>query len=38
MEFFVLDQTRPEIGLSVARVVVPGLRHFCPERLSLKHP
>lgn len=28
MEMLVLDQTRPDIGLSVARVVVPGLRHF----------
>jgi bacteriocin biosynthesis cyclodehydratase domain-containing protein len=24
----VLDQTRPDVGLPVARVVVPGLRHF----------
>lgn len=28
LEVLVLDQTRPDIGLSVARVVVPGLRHF----------
>ena len=28
MEFLVLDQTRPDIGLPVARVIVPGLRHF----------
>ncbi|MBS0650635.1 MAG: YcaO-like family protein, partial [Verrucomicrobia bacterium] len=28
MEFLVLDQTRPDIGLSVVRVIVPGLRHF----------
>jgi ribosomal protein S12 methylthiotransferase accessory factor len=28
MEFFVLDQTRPDIGMPVARVIVPGLRHF----------
>ena len=28
MEFLVLDQTRPDIGLPVAKVVVPGLRHF----------
>jgi ribosomal protein S12 methylthiotransferase accessory factor len=28
LEFLVLDQTRPDIGLPVARVVVPGLRHF----------
>lgn len=31
MEMLVLDQTRPETGLSVARVVVPGLRHFWPR-------
>ena len=28
MEFMVLDQTRPDIGMPVARVIVPGLRHF----------
>jgi ribosomal protein S12 methylthiotransferase accessory factor len=28
METFVLDQTRPDIGLSVAKVMVPGMRHF----------
>ena len=28
MEFMALDQTRPDIGMPVARVVVPGLRHF----------
>ncbi|MDH6110620.1 bacteriocin biosynthesis cyclodehydratase domain-containing protein [Kitasatospora sp. MAP12-15] len=28
MDLLVLDQTRPDIGLPVARVVVPGLRHF----------
>ena len=28
MEFLVLDQTRPDIGLPVVRVVVPGMRHF----------
>ncbi len=28
MEMLVLDQTRPEVGLPVARVIVPGLRHF----------
>ncbi len=28
MEFLVLDNTRPDIGMPVARVVVPGLRHF----------
>ncbi len=28
LELLVLDQTRPDIGLPVARVVVPGLRHF----------
>ena len=33
MELLVLDQTRPDIGLPVARVIVPGLRHFW-ERLA----
>jgi ribosomal protein S12 methylthiotransferase accessory factor len=28
LDFLVLDQTRPDIGAPVARVVVPGLRHF----------
>ena len=28
MELLVLDQTRPDIGMPVARVIVPGLRHF----------
>lgn len=28
LEMLVLDLTRPDVGLSVARVVVPGLRHF----------
>ena len=28
MELLVLDQTRPDIGLPVVRVVVPGMRHF----------
>lgn len=28
MEMLMLDQTRPEIGLPVAKVIVPGLRHF----------
>ena len=28
MEFLVLDQTRPDVGMPVVRVVVPGLRHF----------
>ncbi|WP_316174755.1 MULTISPECIES: TOMM precursor leader peptide-binding protein [unclassified Bradyrhizobium] len=27
-DFLVLDQTRPDVGVSVVRVVVPGLRHF----------
>ena len=31
MEFLVLDQTRPDIGMPVARVVVPGMRHFWPR-------
>jgi oxazoline/thiazoline synthase len=28
MEILVLDQTRPDVGLPVAKVMVPGLRHF----------
>ncbi|GAB4199666.1 MAG: TOMM precursor leader peptide-binding protein [Roseiflexaceae bacterium] len=28
LELLVLDQTRPDIGMPVVRVVVPGLRHF----------
>ena len=28
METFVLNQTRPDIGLNVVKVIVPGLRHF----------
>ncbi len=28
LEMLVVDQTRPDIGLPVAKVVVPGLRHF----------
>ena len=28
LEVLVLDQTRPDIGLAVVRVIVPGLRHF----------
>lgn len=31
LEALVLDQTRPEIGLRVVRVVVPSLRHFWPR-------
>jgi ribosomal protein S12 methylthiotransferase accessory factor len=31
MEVLVLDQTRPEVGLPVAKVIVPGLRHFWPR-------
>jgi oxazoline/thiazoline synthase len=31
MELLVLDQTRPDIGLSVVKVIVPGLRHFWPR-------
>jgi oxazoline/thiazoline synthase len=30
-EFLVHDQTRPEIGLPVVKVIVPGLRHFWPR-------
>ena len=28
MEFLVLDQTQPDIGMPVTRVIVPGMRHF----------
>lgn len=28
LDFLVLDQTRPDIGMPVVRVIVPGLRHF----------
>ncbi len=28
MEVLVIDQTRPDIGLPVVKVVIPGLRHF----------
>lgn len=28
MELLVLDQTRPDVGLPVVKVLVPGLRHF----------
>jgi ribosomal protein S12 methylthiotransferase accessory factor len=28
LDFLVLDQTRPDVGVPVVRVIVPGLRHF----------
>jgi oxazoline/thiazoline synthase len=28
LDFLVLDQTRPDIGVPVVRVIVPGFRHF----------
>nr|WP_202528621.1 TOMM precursor leader peptide-binding protein [Streptomyces sp. SID486] len=31
LEVLVLDQTRPDIGLPVVKVVVPGMRHFWPR-------
>lgn len=31
LETLVLDQTRPEVGLAVAKVIVPGLRPFWPR-------
>lgn len=31
LETLVLDQTRPDAGLSVVRVMVPGLRHMWPR-------
>ena len=31
VETIVVDQTRPDIELSVVKVVTPGLRHFWPR-------
>jgi len=31
IELLVLDQTRPDIGLPVVKVIAPGLRHFWPR-------
>jgi ribosomal protein S12 methylthiotransferase accessory factor len=31
LEAFVVDKTRPDFGLAVAQVIVPGLRHFWPR-------
>jgi bacteriocin biosynthesis cyclodehydratase domain-containing protein len=31
MEILLLDQTRADIGLTVVKVIVPGLRHFWPR-------
>ncbi len=28
LELLVLDQTRPDVGMPVVKVIVPGLRHF----------
>src|SRR5215213_4481676 len=28
LDFLVLDQTRPDVGVPVVRVIVPGMRHF----------
>jgi ribosomal protein S12 methylthiotransferase accessory factor len=28
LEVLVLDQTRPDVGLPVVKVIVPGMRHF----------
>ena len=28
LELLVMDMTRPDVGMPVARVMVPGLRHF----------
>ena len=37
LEMLILDQTRPDVGLPVVKVIVPGLRHwwarFAPGRL-----
>ena len=31
LETLVLDQTRPDVGMSAVKVIVPGLRHFWPR-------
>jgi ribosomal protein S12 methylthiotransferase accessory factor len=31
LQAFCVDKTRPDLGLSVAQVIVPGLRHFWPR-------
>lgn len=31
LELIAVDKTRPDIGLSVVQVIVPGLRHFWPR-------
>jgi len=31
LEVCVLDQTRPDVGLPVAKLIVPGLRHYWPR-------
>ncbi|MEW2270235.1 TOMM precursor leader peptide-binding protein [Streptomyces griseofuscus] len=31
LEVCILDQTRPDLGLPVVRILVPGLRHFWPR-------
>ncbi len=31
LEMLVLDQTRPDVGLPVVKVIVPGMRHFWPR-------
>lgn len=31
METLILDQTRPDVGLHVVKVIVPGMRHYWPR-------
>lgn len=31
LELLLLDQTRPDVGLPVVKIIVPGLRHFWPR-------
>ena len=31
LDILVVDQTRPDIGMPVVKVLVPGLRHFWPR-------
>ena len=34
LETLIIDQTRPDVGLPTARVIVPGLRHWRPPRYA----
>lgn len=36
LETLIIDQTRPDTGLDVVKVIVPGLRHFWPRFASAR--